>query len=60
VAEATAKINSPEFKKEMEDAQRQAFEATAKIRSGEIQRQIDEAMRKLNETKNHTGDAPVK
>jgi beta-lactamase regulating signal transducer with metallopeptidase domain len=43
MAEAKAKFDSPEFKKQMEDAQRQVAEATAKINSPEFKRQIEDA-----------------
>ena len=43
IAEATAKINSPEFKKQIADAQKQATEAATKLNSPEFKRQMEEA-----------------
>ena len=43
LAAATAKMNSPEFKEQMEKAQREAMDAEKKIQSGEMQRQMDQA-----------------
>jgi hypothetical protein len=43
IAEAKAKIDSPEFKKRMAEAQRQIAETTAKINSPEFRKQIEDA-----------------
>ena len=55
IAEATAKINSPEFRKQVEDAQRQAMQADAFVNSpafkqqmADTQREVAEATAKIN------------
>jgi beta-lactamase regulating signal transducer with metallopeptidase domain len=48
IAEATAKINSPEFRKQIEDAQQRAT-AEQKIDSAELQKQMAEAQQKIAE-----------
>jgi beta-lactamase regulating signal transducer with metallopeptidase domain len=49
VAEATAKINSPEFKKQIADAQKEAREATERINSPEFKKQIEDAQKEAVE-----------
>lgn len=43
IAAETARMNSPEFKEQLEKAQREAMDAQKKIQSGEMQRQMDQA-----------------
>lgn len=49
IAEATEKINSPEFKKQMEDAQRKAFQAQTLLNSAKFQKQLADAQKQINE-----------
>ncbi|HEX4020434.1 MAG TPA: M56 family metallopeptidase [Acidobacteriaceae bacterium] len=47
VAAATAKINSPEFKQQIQDAERQAIKAQTFINSKEMQAQMADAQRQV-------------
>jgi beta-lactamase regulating signal transducer with metallopeptidase domain len=49
IAEATAKINSPEFKKQIADAQKEALDAAAKVNSPEFKKQIEDAQKEALE-----------
>ncbi|HEV2464929.1 MAG TPA: M56 family metallopeptidase [Acidobacteriaceae bacterium] len=49
VAEATAKINSPEFRKQMEDAQRKALQAETMMNSDRFKKQILDAQRQATD-----------
>lgn len=51
IAEATAKMNSAEFKRQMADAQKQIAEATAKMNSAEFRDQMAEARAQIAEAK---------
>ena len=49
VAVATARLNSPEFKAQMEKSQRDAEEAVRKLNSGEFQKQMADAQKQVAE-----------
>jgi beta-lactamase regulating signal transducer with metallopeptidase domain/UDP-N-acetylglucosamine transferase subunit ALG13 len=49
IAEATAKINSPEFRKQIEDAQRKAFQAQTRLNSPEFKKQMADAQKQIAE-----------
>jgi BlaR1 peptidase M56 len=49
IAAAQVKIDSPEFRRQIEDAQRKAVEAEAKISSPEFQQRIADAQKKAEE-----------
>ena len=49
IAAATAKLNSPEFRQQIEKAQRDATEAAQKINSAEFQKQMADAQRQIAE-----------
>jgi beta-lactamase regulating signal transducer with metallopeptidase domain len=49
MAEATPKLNTPEFKKRMEDAQQQMADATAKFNSPEFKQRMDDLARQMAE-----------
>lgn len=48
IAAATARINSPEFRKQIADAQKQAAATAVKINSGEFQKQMAEAQKRID------------
>jgi beta-lactamase regulating signal transducer with metallopeptidase domain/stalled ribosome alternative rescue factor ArfA len=47
LAEATATLNSPEFREQIEKAQRGAMEATQKLNSAEFQKQMADAQKQI-------------
>jgi beta-lactamase regulating signal transducer with metallopeptidase domain len=47
IADATARLNSPEFRKQIEDAQQKAMDAERKLQSGEFQKQMADAQKEL-------------
>jgi beta-lactamase regulating signal transducer with metallopeptidase domain len=49
IAEATAKINSPEFRKQIEDAQAKALKAQTMLNSAEFKQQMAEAQKQIAE-----------
>ncbi|HET8636948.1 MAG TPA: M56 family metallopeptidase [Acidobacteriaceae bacterium] len=49
IAEATAKINSPEFQKQIEEAQRKAFRAQTFLNSAEYKKQMADAQKQIAE-----------
>ena len=49
MAEATAKFNSPEFKKRMDDLARQMAEATAKLNSPEFKQRMDDLQKQMQQ-----------
>jgi len=52
VAEATAKINSPEFREKMENLNKNL--------NVEIERSMKDAMKNLNDVEKQSGDEPMK
>jgi hypothetical protein len=52
VAEATAQVNSPEFKQRMADVQKQVAEVNARVNSPEFKRQITEAQEQAMKARN--------
>ncbi|HTW46245.1 MAG TPA: M56 family metallopeptidase [Acidobacteriaceae bacterium] len=48
IAAETARINSPQFKEQMEKSVQEAMDAQRKIQSGEIQKELAEAQKRLN------------
>lgn len=49
IAEATAKIDSPEFRKQMQDAQAKALRAQTMLNSAEFQKQMADARKQIAE-----------
>lgn len=49
IAEATAKIDSPAFRKQMQDAQAKALRAQTMLNSGEFQKQMADARKQIAE-----------
>jgi beta-lactamase regulating signal transducer with metallopeptidase domain len=60
VAEAKAKIDSPEFRKQMADARRQAAEAAAKINSPEFRKQIQDAVEQSHAARDYINSPEFK
>jgi bla regulator protein BlaR1 len=60
VAEAKAKLDSPEFKKEMEDARKQVAEAAARFNSPEFKKQIADAQKQAAMAKDFMNSPELK
>ena len=60
ISEATAHLNSPEFKQQMEDMQRQVAEATAHLNSPEFKLQTEDMKRQVSEATAHLNSPEFK